>query len=86
MNHLLVPSSDWANVVVVDRDSTTQARANNADEQCLSFKDDANGQWLRCKDNADEQWLMHEGDAVEKGFLHERAVVEPAFPPASFVA
>ena len=72
--------SDWPNVIVVDRDTTTQAVHRASDDPLC----------VNCAislDKSDEVSLLHiEKDiAVEQGLSHENAVIELGFPSAPIV-
>ena len=72
--------SDWPNVTVVDRDSTTQAVHRVSDcplcTACVVLINAKDGVFsLRSK----------EYDAAEQRFLHVKTAVEPGFPSAPVV-
>ena len=70
--HLLVSPSVCPNVIVVDRDTTTQAVHRASDGPLCAA-------CAVSLDKSDEASSLHseEDNAVEQGFLHENAVVEP---------
>ena len=78
--HLLVSPSDWPNVTIVDRDTTTQAVHRASDGPLCTA-------CAVSLDKSDEVSSLHseEDNAVEQGFPHENAVVEPGFPSAPIV-
>ena len=92
--HLLVSPSDWPNVTVVDRDSTTLAVHRASDgplcTACAVLRDtsDSDSSLQSEEDNEDdavEQGFPRVINAVEQGFPHVNAVVEPGFPSAPIV-
>uniref|UniRef100_A0AAV1UPI2 Uncharacterized protein n=1 Tax=Peronospora matthiolae TaxID=2874970 RepID=A0AAV1UPI2_9STRA len=89
--HLLVSASDWPNVTVVDRTSTTPAAHRVSDgplcTACSVFLRTSDDVSSLCSEkyDVDEQWLQHEDNAVKQRFPHERAVVELVVPSAPIV-
>uniref|UniRef100_A0AAV1UKB3 Polyprotein n=1 Tax=Peronospora matthiolae TaxID=2874970 RepID=A0AAV1UKB3_9STRA len=89
--HLLVSPSNWPNVTVVDRTSTTPAVHRVSDGPlctALSVQLRTSEDISSSKESdVDEQWLPREDDAVEQRFLHNSAAVEheQVFPPAPIV-
>uniref|UniRef100_M4B327 Uncharacterized protein n=1 Tax=Hyaloperonospora arabidopsidis (strain Emoy2) TaxID=559515 RepID=M4B327_HYAAE len=75
--HLLVSPSDWPNVTVVDRETTTQSVHRASDGPLCTA-------CAVSLDKSDEVSSLHseEDNAVEQGFPHENAVVEPGFSSA----
>ena len=72
--------SDWPNVTIVDRDTTTQAVHRASDGPLCTAGAVC---WTRVTKSP--RFTARRNNAVEQGSLHQNAVVEPGFPSALIV-